>query len=89
MLTSSDCFALVGTAAPLMPVKHIRVERAFRYEGTRREIGEVFEVSAPFAAELVAARKACVVPPPVVVKEPPKVDEDDAKPTKAKTNARK
>lgn len=93
MLTIADASALVGTATPSMQVtKHIRVDRPFMYEGTRREVGEVFEVQGPFAAELVASRKASIVTKPALVvdttPEVPVVDDDKPIPKRGKSNAR-
>jgi hypothetical protein len=72
VLTTADTSALVGTATSPMATKHIRVERAFFLGGVVQKAGDVIEVPAPFAAELITGKKASLTTPPapVVVAEP-------------------
>jgi hypothetical protein len=49
----------------------IRVERPFFYQGKRKDIGQVFDVPAALAAELITANKARRADP-VVEPEPRK-----------------
>jgi hypothetical protein len=82
-----NTFALVGTANPMAATKHVRVERAFFIAGQPQKVGSVVEVSAQFAAELVATLKAVVVDPPAPV-VPVVVEDEKPQTRKVKKDVR-
>jgi hypothetical protein len=92
VLTTADTSALVGTATSPMATKHVLVVRPFYHLGVVRQSGDVLEVAAPFAAELVGYRKASYTTPPAPPPAPVVIAADEdvkPEPKKVKFNARK
>lgn len=88
MLSIENTPSLVGTAGHVMAQKkHIRVERPFRLDGETQAVGAIVEVDAPFANEMVAARKAVIVDPPAPAPAAPPVA--DAEPAPQRPQRRK